>query len=269
MIAGSVFVALGFMLVAGPGAQQAFAHASTSVTVDDGPADGKVIRVVLGHTSEPSFGALPGIHDGKHNLEISLTDAETRMPLSGALLKVDKFYFESLSKFKAAKGPNSADEVETGIVVGSVFGEPGHYVHRQVQKDGIYGYRLYGTVSFFGEGSASIDKTVFCATEAGGTTKFNKGGWSGAFGCTEEIEDILFPEDNEAIEEASLEGVMTQGAMQQAGLMTAGQAPLAANTTTPGSGMPLFQILAIGATATVAGIVGIKAFRRNTKDDLL
>jgi hypothetical protein len=258
------------LLVATLGVQQAFAHASTILTVDDGPADGSVIRLVLGHSNEPSFGALPGIHDGKHDLEIQITDAETRMPLSGASLKVDKFYFESLSKFKAAKGPNSADEVETGIVVGSVFGEAGHYVHRQVQKDGIYGYRLYGTVSYFGEGSANIDKTIFCATESGGTTKFNKGGWSGAFGCTEEIEDILFPEDNEAIEEASLEAATTQGAIQQAGLMTsAGQTPVATNTTTPGSGMPLFQILAVGATAAIGGIVGIKAFRRHAKDDLL
>jgi hypothetical protein len=269
IVAGSIFAALGLML-AGVGVQQAFAHASTSLTVEDGPAEGSVIRVVVGHSSEPSYGALPGIHDGKHNLEILLTDDATRMPLSGASLKADKFYFESLSKFKAAKGPNSADEVETGIVVGSVFGDPGHYVHRQVQKDGIYGYRIYGTVDFFGEGSADIDKTVFCTTEAGGTTKFNKGGWSGAFGCTEEIEDILFPEDNEALEEASLEGVTTQGTIQQAGLMaSASQTSIASNTTTPGSAMPLFQILAVGATAVVGGIVGIKAFRRSAKDDLL
>ena len=268
IVFGSVFAALGFMLLSGAGLQQAFAHASTTVTVDDGPADGNLIRVVLGHSSEPTYGALPGIHDGKHNLEVRLTDAETSMPLTGASLKADKFYFESLSKFKAAKGPNGADELETGIPVEAVFGDAGHYVHRQVQKDGIYGYRLYGTISYFGEGSAEIDKTVFCMTESGGTSKFNKGSWSGGFGCTEDIEDILFPEDNEAIEDASL--VTSQNPIQQASLLSSsGQASVSSSALVQGSLLPLFQILAVGATAAIGGVVGIKAFRKRPIDEQL
>jgi hypothetical protein len=266
VILGSIFAVVGLMLVSGSGVQQAFAHASTTVTVDDGPADGSVIRVVLGHTSEPTFGALPGIHDGKHNLEVFLTDAETRLPLTEASLEVDKFYFESLSKFKAAKGPNSADEVQNRVPVEAVFGDPGHYVHRQVQKDGIYGYRIYGTIDYFGEGSTKIDKTIFCVTESGGTNKFNKGSWSGGFGCTEEIEDILFPEDNEAIEEAGLD-IPSQGTFQQASLGTAAGQSNTGSILAQEFTMSLLQMLVVGAVATIGSVFGFKAFRKRSSNE--
>ena len=41
------------------------------------------IQLVLGHTNEPAFGKLPGIHDGKHFVEIDLTDSATVLPIQG------------------------------------------------------------------------------------------------------------------------------------------------------------------------------------------
>jgi hypothetical protein len=42
----------------------AFPHASLIIDPEDEHAND--IEVVLGHTNEPAYGKLPGIHDGKH-----------------------------------------------------------------------------------------------------------------------------------------------------------------------------------------------------------
>lgn len=186
-------LALGLLATTGA-AVPAFAHAHMTLTVEDEQVAGKEIEVVLGHTNEPTYGARPGMHDGKHGLEVSISDAATGLPLTGATLKADKYYFKDIASFEKADSPEDADAIEEGVTVGAVFGEDGQYMARQVQQPGIYGYRLYGNVSYFGVATVPIDTTVFCRSADGDTSKFNSEGWGGSFGCTANIDDSRFPE---------------------------------------------------------------------------
>lgn len=176
--------------------QRAFAHAHTDLDV---PASehlmSKKVTFVLGHTAEPTFGVEPGVHDGIHNMEILLSDTATKLPLTGAILKVDKYYFKNIESFNKARSVNDANEIAKNVTVGTVFGDPGHYMVRQVQADGIYGYHVYGTIDYFKVAQIPIDTTVFCKASDGDTSKFNSPGWSGGFGCTEDINNIAFPKD--------------------------------------------------------------------------
>jgi hypothetical protein len=185
--------------------QPAFAHAETilSVNVDDQP--GRGIAVVVGHSNEPSYGAKPGIHDGMHGLEVTISDNATGLPIGDAQLKVDKYYFTDLQSFESATSVDDADEIEEGIDVGAVFGETGSYLARQIVADGIYGYRLYGNISYFEAANVTIDNTIFCtfSDEEGNTTKFNSPDWSGSFGCPRNIDTIAFPTNNTALAEVS------------------------------------------------------------------
>jgi hypothetical protein len=186
-------LALGILTAAGAAAP-AFAHAHTTLTLEDEQVAGKEIELVLGHANEPTYGARPGIHDGKHGLEVSISDAATGLPLTGATLQADKYYFKDIKSFEAAESVGDADAIEEGVTVGAVFGEDGQYLARQVQQPGIYGYRLYGNVSYFGVATVPIDTTVFCRSDEGDTSKFNSDGWGGSFGCTQSIDDSRFPE---------------------------------------------------------------------------
>jgi hypothetical protein len=182
--------------------QPAFAHAETilPINVDDLP--GRGIVVVIGHSNEPSYGAKPGIHDGMHELEVTISDNATGLPIGDAQLRADKYYFADLESFNSATSVEDADEIEEGIEVGGVFGETGSYIARQIVADGIYGYRLYGNVSYFEAGNVTIDSTIFCALpddQGGATTKFNTPGWSGSFGCPQDIDTIAFPTNNTAL----------------------------------------------------------------------
>lgn len=179
----------------------AFPHALTVITPD--PSDphqehAKPIFVVLGHTNEPTFGKKFGLHDGKHHVEVFLEDQATALPLAGSSLKVDKYYFKDLKAFNKATSVNDATKIQRNVALSGVFGDPGHYIARQVQKDGIYGYRLYGTINYFDEAEVPIDTTIFCRMgseggSSGDTTKFNSPGWFGGYGCTNKIQDIFFP----------------------------------------------------------------------------
>ncbi len=176
----------------------AYGHADMTITPTEGNAN--AISVVIGHTNEPTYGALAGIHDGKHNVEVFLEDAATALPLSGANLTVDKYYFRDIRSFEIADSPENADVVERNVTLSPVFGDAGHYMARQVMQPGIYGYRLYGTIDYFGMAEVPIDTTVFCRAAdseggaAGNTSKFNSEGWEEGYGCTERIEDIYFPD---------------------------------------------------------------------------
>ena len=185
--------------------QPAFAHAETilSVNVDDQP--GRGIAVVVGHSNEPSYGAKPGIHDGMHGLEVTISDNATGLPIGDAQLKADKYYFTDLQSFESATSVDDADEIEEGIDVGAVFGETGSYLARQIVADGIYGYRLYGNISYFEAANVTIDSTIFCtfSDEEGNTTKFDSPGWTGSFGCPSNIDTIAFPTNNTALAEVS------------------------------------------------------------------
>ena len=178
----------------------AYGHADMTITPTEENAN--AISVVIGHTNEPTYGALAGIHDGKHNVEVFLEDAATALPLSGANLTVDKYYFRDIRSFEIADSPENADVVERNVTLSPVFGDAGHYMARQVMQPGIYGYRLYGTIDYFGVAEVPIDTTVFCMAAdsegegaAGNTSKFNSEGWEGGgYGCTERIADIYFPD---------------------------------------------------------------------------
>lgn len=185
--------------------QPAFAHAETTLSVNVDDQTGRGIAVVVGHTNEPSYGAKPGIHDGIHGLEVTISDNTTGLPIGDAQLKADKYYFTDLQSFESATSADDADEIEEGIDVGAVFGETGSYLARQIVADGIYGYRLYGNVSYFEAANVTIDSTIFCtfSDDEGNTTKFNSPGWSGSFGCPRDIDTIAFPTNNTALAEVS------------------------------------------------------------------
>ena len=174
----------------------AFPHASTTINPDNSDPDQKnanPVSVVVGHSDEPAYGVVPGVHTGEHDVEVLLSDAATKLPLKGANLTIDKYYFKSISSFNAASSITQADETKKNVKLSELFGDPGHYVSKQIQSPGIYGYKIYGTINYFDVAEIPIDKTVFCTSTDGPTTKFNKGTWTGAFGCTENIESITFP----------------------------------------------------------------------------
>lgn len=176
----------------------AFPHAVLTLTPDRDDQDqenANPITVVLGHSNEPTFGVKPGIHDGKHAVEVFLEDAATLLPLTGAELTVDKYYFKDINKFAKATSLEQANAKEKNVPLNAVFGDPGHYLSRQIQQPGIYGYKLHGTINYFDVATVPIDATVFCRFEGqeDATTKFNSEGWGGGYGCTENIKDIFFP----------------------------------------------------------------------------
>lgn len=267
-------ITLSLLLTSSAMLQPAFAHASTSLTLKDEHVDGKKIRVVLGHTNEPTYGAEPGIHDGKHNVEVLLSDSDTRLPLTGATLKVDKYYFKNVKSFEKAKSVKDADEIQKAVVVGSVFGDPGHYMARQVEKPGIYGYRLYGTINYFDVAKIDIDSTVFCSSSEGDTSKFNSKGWGGGYGCTEDIRDTFFPSKNKGDDKKAsfeldasnpeVQNVAFEGAANEAYAMTMtdSKQPQAANTTS------IYQMLLAGLPiAAVAGFFGYKSRRKSKPEE--
>jgi hypothetical protein len=182
--------------------QPAFAHAEIILPINVEDQQGRDIVVVIGHSNEPAYGAKPGIHDGLHGLEVTISDNATGLPIGDAQLRADKYYFADLESFNSATSVEDADQMQEGIEVGGVFGETGSYLHRQLISDGIYGYRLYGNVSYFGDANVTIDSTIFCSAsddQGGDTTKFNSPGWSGSFGCPQDIDTIAFPTNNTAL----------------------------------------------------------------------
>lgn len=194
------FAAMALMLSAGT-IQSASAHGHFTLPVDDPHLQGKRVVMVIGHSSEPAFGVEPGVTDGLHHLELSLADFDTKMPLAGAQLKADKYYFKDIESFNAADSPGDASANQTGVAVSGVFGQAGFYQARQLVSEGIYGYRIYGTIDYFGEASIPIDVTAFCRSTEGNTTKFNSPGFAGGYGCVPGVETLAFPAnalDNDA-----------------------------------------------------------------------
>ena len=157
----------------------AFPHASTTINPDNSDPDQKnanPVSVVVGHSDEPAYGVVPGVHTGEHDVEVLLSDASTKLPLKGANLTIDKYYFTSISSFNAASSITDAN-TQT-VKLSELFGDPGHYVSKQIVSPGIYGYRVHGTINYFDVAEIPIDKTVFCTSTEGPTTKFNKGTWT-------------------------------------------------------------------------------------------
>ena len=178
----------------------AFPHASIIIESDEEHVN--PIELVLGHTNEPAYGKLPGIHDGKHNVEVRLSDANTALPLQGGdtleptELLVDKYYFKDIESFQRAQSLEQADDVKLDVPLSSVFGQPGLYYNRQVIDPGIYGYTIKGVINYFDVGLVPVEVTKFCSISGEDLSKFDspKPGWQGSFGCQENIKDIFFPE---------------------------------------------------------------------------
>lgn len=259
-LAAAAVVAAGLALSSVTGV--AFAHSHMVVVPDKSDhsqMNANPVILTLGHSNEPAFAAKPGMHDGRHDLELSIEDAATALPLSGADLKLDRYYFSDVRAFNRASSPQDATEVDQGIALSGVFGEPGIYSVRQVVKEGIYGYRVYGTVDYFGTAKIPIDSTVFCATPEGNTSKFNSPGWGGSFGCIKDMNTLLFPENSDVrrIDAGSSDVPVQQAALAGA---TAPAAPQSAAFA------PLLQALAVGATATVGGLFGLRAFRQRRQN---
>lgn len=174
------------------GINEALAHQRTDIPTDH--HDTK-IRIVVGHTNEPAYGVSSN-HDGIHGFEMSVSDLDTRLPVptTGSSLKLDKYYFKDVAKYNKATSVNDADQKETNITLGSLFGTPGVYLHRQVVDSGVYGYRVYGTVNYYGVETINLDITAFCdSSQMTDAKKFEVGIWANSFGCPSSIDDTAFP----------------------------------------------------------------------------
>jgi hypothetical protein len=195
-------VMAGIALVSTLGMQDASAH-QLAVLFGNGCNDPsnciKDVFFVLGHTSEPAFGNDPGTHDGKHGMEIFISDDATSLslPQRNTALKFDKYFFEDVKKYNKAKSVKDADQTVKGIPIEEAYADPGHYIHRQIVTNGIYGYHVYGTIDYFGVGKLPVDLTFFCEAKGmNDPAKFEKvvGGTTfEGFGCPDSTDDIKFP----------------------------------------------------------------------------
>ena len=173
----------------------AFPHASIIIESEEEHAN--PIELVLGHTNEPAFGKLPGIHDGKHYLEVELSDKATTLPIPNSTLFADKYYFRDIPSFENAQSLEDADAIERNVLLTPVFGQPGLFYNRQVVDEGIYGYTIRGAINYYSVALVPIEPTtIFCSIEEGDASRFNSEGWTGSFGCPENIKDIFFPRDS-------------------------------------------------------------------------
>ena len=139
----------------------AFPHASLVIDPEEEHANN--ITIVLGHTSEPAYGKLPGIHDGKHNLEVDLSDTATTLPIRQANITADKYYFKDLKVFKMHKVLKMQMIIELNVPVTAVFGQPGTFYNRQVIDPGIYGYTIRGTINYYDIAFVPFEATKFCS----------------------------------------------------------------------------------------------------------
>ena len=174
----------------------AFPHVSLIIDPEEEHAND--IRVVLGHTNEPAYGKLPGIHDGKHFLEVDLSDAATTLPISNATLFADKYYFKNIESFQRAQSLEDADAIELNVPISAVFGQSGTFYNRQVIDPGIYGYTIRGTINYYDVALVPLeDATKFCSIPGQDLTKFDTPGWTGSYGCPQNIKSIFFPPASE------------------------------------------------------------------------
>ena len=184
---------------------------------------------------------------------------------------MDKYYFTDFRTFERAQSVNAANEIQRGVTLDAVFGDPGHHVATQVLKDGIYGYRLYGNVSYFGVADLTVDTTVFCSSTEGNTSKFNSPGWVGGFGCTENIDETLFPTRNSNINSGqgrvTFEVPATSGATVQQASTTVTSSSMPANVAASDTSASALQLLTLGgiSAAGVAGVFGIRSMRQHRR----
>ena len=178
------------MVLAGVASEQAFAHGGQVIGFNLPNGEHRLITVIMGHNGEPTSAQESGKHDGKHPMELFISDTRTGLDLADADLKVDKYYYKNDKKFNKAV-ENGFEPRETDVVVSAVHGDPGHYFARQILAEpGIYGYHVTGIVSYFGVVDVPIDVKAFCRdAPANDFTTL----WFGGFGCTVDVDDSKFP----------------------------------------------------------------------------
>jgi hypothetical protein len=144
------------------------------------------ITLVLGHTNEPAFGKLPGIHDGKHFVEIILEDEATALPIQGSSEESDP---EGNNGETDPEGNNG----ETDPIVNNEETDADSGLsNTEIVIDKFYTIR--GVINYYNVANVPIPEvTKFCSSQEGDTTDFDKGDWSGSFGCPTDIKDIFFP----------------------------------------------------------------------------
>jgi hypothetical protein len=244
----------------------AFAHSHLVLVPDEtdhGQMNANPIILTLGHSNEPAFAAKPGVHDGKHSFELSIVDAATTLPLSGANLTLDRYYFRDFRTFERASSVEGATEVDKGVPLRGVFGEPGTYSVGQVVAEGIYGYRVYGMIDYFGVAQVPVDSTMFCSTPEGNSSKFNSPGWEGSYGCINDMDGSLFPEENSAVNNVNLDK-RENDAVQQAGMPS--NADALNSVSTLGQPSNTLQIMATAISGVaIAGFFGLRSLGRRKK----
>ena len=179
--------------------EPAFAHGGqlfgfnlpNAPTVDDW----RMITVVIGHNGEPTTAQESGKASGNHPMEVFITDTRTGLNLSGATLKVDKFFYKNEKAFAKDAKDGEFEPLETDVSVDGVFGDPGHYFARQIlAQPGIYGYHVTGEVNYFGTGLIEIDVMAVCRDAPSElVSEFNTPGFQRGFGCPTDIDDGKFP----------------------------------------------------------------------------
>jgi hypothetical protein len=181
------------MVLAGGASEQAFAHGGQVIGFNLPNGEYRLITVIMGHNSEPIAAQEPGKHDGKHPMEMFISDTRTGLDLANADLIVDKYYYKNDKAFNKAVD-KGFKPLETDVTVGAVHGDPGHYFARQIlAQPGIYGYHVTGTVNYFGVMDVPIDVKAICRDTPDGGATFNNPSWFGGFGCTPDIDDGKFP----------------------------------------------------------------------------
>ena len=75
-----------------------------------------------------------------------------------------------------------------------VFGQPGTFYNRQVIDPDIYGYTIRGTINYYDVAQVPLENTTkFCSISGEDLIKFDSPGWTGSFGCSQNIKSIFFP----------------------------------------------------------------------------
>lgn len=188
-------ITMSILVLASGTSALAFPHASKVISFNIQNGETRSIQLVLGHTREPTLALAPGTHDGMHHVQIIIRDAATSLPIKTADLQLDRYYFKNEADYNS--GDLNRAIKETGLKVSSVHGLPGEYTVRQIlTRPGIYGYHIYGTVTYFDGTVVNIDETKFCSQEGmrGVQGPYDTSDWRGGYGCTGAVKDWYWPQ---------------------------------------------------------------------------
>lgn len=170
MVGASVMAAL---LIMAAGVHSAWAHASTSLMLPSDATRG--VKITIGETTEPVY------IEGVHNLDFSLKDILTNLPITGAQtkidgtqgIKVDSYFYPkgtTPSITGSDPGPYSAGAGYTDSRLNQNLraqsGKPGFYQNtdQYYTKVGRTLYHIYGSINYYKDVELPIDIWVDGAT---------------------------------------------------------------------------------------------------------